>query len=66
MNQTIACMGTQAVMQECNEVFEELLGLRSMCWRLGHTWLDCCQHTGQRPGSTVFVLSTMLLMRQPH
>ena len=44
--QTFACMGVQAVMQECNEVFEELLGLRSMCWRLGRTWLDCCQHTG--------------------
>lgn len=37
----------QAVMQECNEVFEELLGLRSMSWRLARTWLDCCQHHGQ-------------------
>ena len=48
-----AGMGLQAVMQECNEVFEELLGLRSMCWRLGRTWLDCCQHTGQCPACAV-------------
>ena len=60
--QAIACTGAQAVLQECNEVFEELLGLRSMCWRLGRTWLDCCQHTGQRPGSIIIILSTMLLM----
>ena len=53
-------------MQECNEVFEELLGLRGMCWRLGRTWLDCCQHAGQRPLSITIVLSAMLLMRQPH
>ncbi len=37
----------QAVMQECNMVFEELLGLRSMCWRLARTWLDCCHHPGE-------------------
>lgn len=64
--QTFTCMGVQAVMRECNEVFEELLGLRSMCWRLGRTWLDCCQHTGQRPRSITVVLSTILLMQPPH
>ena len=37
----------QAVMQECNMVFEELLGLRSMYWRLARTWLDCCHHPGE-------------------
>ena len=66
LKQSLACPGAQAVMQECNEVFEELLGLRGMCWRLGRTWLDCCQHAGQRPLSITIVLSAMLLMRQPH
>ena len=37
----------QAVMQECDAVFGELLGLRSMCWRLARTWLDCCHHPGE-------------------
>ena len=37
----------QAVMQECSAVFEELLGLRSMCWRLARVWLDCCHHSGE-------------------
>ena len=37
----------QAVMQECKMIFEELLGLRSMCWRLARTWLDCYHHPGE-------------------